>query len=170
MNEIDSIFRDDYPVYKRIDGPWIGLLVAAIVIFLAAAIAIPLLLCCWRRYQQSTQAEDQNEILSTKPTGERPIPIQIEEQPTKFYETQVNNLDLPRKSISQIDPYVPSPNDVQRVHQYYERFSYRIIISFIDFYFLSEQAKATFKKNTRSQCRRIFTTIQRHIEYLNKFA
>lgn len=88
MNDIDSI-RDDHPVYKRIDGPWIGLLVLAICICLATAIAIPLLFFCWRRYQQSTQVEDQSEILSTKPTGDRPIPIQIEEQPTKFYETQV---------------------------------------------------------------------------------
>ena len=88
MNDFDSI-RDDVPVHKRIDGPWIGLLVLAICIFLATAIAIPLLFFCWRRYQQSTQAEDQSEILSTKPTSDRQIPIRIEEQPPKFYEKQV---------------------------------------------------------------------------------
>lgn len=89
MNDLDLLGKD-LPQYKRIDGPWIGLLALGIFISLATLIAIPVLYFCWRRYQQTNQTEDTSEILDNKPTDQRQIPIQIDDQPRNFYGTQVN--------------------------------------------------------------------------------
>ena len=89
MSDIDW-FGNDPPQYKRIDGPWIGLLVLAAVIFLASLIAIPLLYLCWRRYQQATRVEDKSEILENQSASQRQIPIHVEDPPRDFYEAQVN--------------------------------------------------------------------------------
>jgi hydrogenase-4 membrane subunit HyfE len=79
MNEIDSTILD-VPVYKRIDDPWIALLVLSILIFVLSAIAIPVLYFFCRRYRQSMQSINESYILSNKPTGRRQIPIQIDDQ------------------------------------------------------------------------------------------
>jgi hypothetical protein len=79
MNVIDSTIQDA-PVYKRIDDPWIALLVLSILIFVLSAIAIPVLYFFWRRYRQTIRSPNENYILSNKPTGRRQIPIQIEDQ------------------------------------------------------------------------------------------
>jgi hypothetical protein len=83
MNDILS------PLFKRIDDPWIGLLALVIFIFVASIIAIIVLYFLWRRHQKHTQFHNQSYILSNKPTGKRQLPIQIEDQHPKPYETQV---------------------------------------------------------------------------------
>ena len=101
---MDSLEKD-LPEYKRIDGPWIGLLVLGIVIFLAALIAIPILYFCWRRYQQANAAEDKNEILENKPASERQISVQIDDQPRNFYETQVTTRKTRFSLVSSFSPF-----------------------------------------------------------------
>ena len=88
MNDIEStLYRA--PVFKRIDDPWIGLLVLAIFIFVSAIIAIIVLCFLWRRHQQRMKLYNESYIFSNKPTGKRQIPIQIEDHQPKSYETQV---------------------------------------------------------------------------------
>jgi len=91
MNGIDSTILDA-PVYKRIDDPWIALLVLSILLFVVSGIAIIVLYIFWRRYRQLTKVTNESYILSNKPTGRRQIPIQIQDQPPKFYEPQVKYL------------------------------------------------------------------------------
>jgi hypothetical protein len=92
MNEIDSTLIRA-PVYKSIDDPWIGLLVLSIFIFVSSIIAIIVLHFLWRRHQQLTQFYNESYILSNKPTGKRQIPVQMEDQQIKPYETQVDISD-----------------------------------------------------------------------------
>jgi hypothetical protein len=84
MNDIDSILSHT-PVFKRIDDPWIGLIVLGIFIFVSSVIAMIVLCCLWRRHQQRTQFYNKTSILSNNPTGKR----QIDDQQSKPYETQV---------------------------------------------------------------------------------
>ena len=73
------------PIFKRIDDPWIGLLVLGIFIFVSAIVALIVLCCFWRRHQQQNKMYNESFILSNKPTGRRPC----EDQPSTSYETQV---------------------------------------------------------------------------------
>lgn len=79
------------PVFKTIDGPWIALLVLGLLGLLVSIVSIVALWFLSRRYQQPVSTEVTNEMhnLSTKTTGRRPIPVQIEPQPMTSYETQV---------------------------------------------------------------------------------
>jgi len=88
MNDIDSTIVPA-PVFKRIDGPWIGLLVLSIFILISSIIALIILYFLWRRHRHLTEFYNQSYILSNQPTGKRQIPVQFEEQQPKPYETQV---------------------------------------------------------------------------------
>ena len=95
MSEIDSTVS----VYKRIDDPWIGLLVLSILIPLFSIIGIIALVFFWRRSRQLRQVDNPNYILNNKSTGQRQLPVQIEDQQLKPYETQVNIFDVIRHSF-----------------------------------------------------------------------
>lgn len=90
MSDIDPNLLID-PIFKTIDGPWIGLLVLSIFILVSSIIAIIALHFLWRRYrlQQHKQFQNQSYILSNKPTGKRQVPVQIQDQKPNPYETQV---------------------------------------------------------------------------------
>lgn len=96
MSDIDSS-PIEVPVYKTIDGPWIGLLVLSILIFVISIIAIVVLYFLWRRHQQNTQFYNESYILSNKPTGKTKIPIRIEDQQPNSFETQVNIFNTKKK-------------------------------------------------------------------------
>ncbi|CAF2479967.1 unnamed protein product [Rotaria sp. Silwood2] len=120
MNSIDSTsFR--VPVYKRIDDPWIGLLVLAIFIFILSIISIVVLCVLWRRYQQHTQIYNENYVLSNKPTGKRQIPVQVEDQQPKPYETQKMEVFVPQNDEERIHSRFTPHDGTQQVHQFYER-------------------------------------------------
>ena len=74
------------PVFKRIDDPWIALLVLGIFIFISSIIAVIALCFLWRR-QQNTQFHNESYILSDKPNINRQMP----DHPPQDYETQVFN-------------------------------------------------------------------------------
>ncbi len=93
MNDIDSTLVN-VPVFKPIDDPWIVLLVLSIFIFVSSIIAMIVLYFLWRRHRQLTQFYNESYILSNKPTGKRQIPVLIEEQQPKTYETQVYVLNV----------------------------------------------------------------------------
>jgi hypothetical protein len=93
MNDIDSTIVPA-PVFKPIDGPWIGLLVLSIFILVASVFAMIVLYFLWRYYQRLTEFYNKSYILSNPPTGKRQIPVQIEEQQPKPYEIQVYILNV----------------------------------------------------------------------------
>jgi hypothetical protein len=93
MNDIDSTIPPAL-VFKRIDDPWIGLLVLSIFILASSIIAMIVLYFLWRRYRRLTKFYNESYILSNQPTAKRQIPIQIEEQQPKPYETQVYILNI----------------------------------------------------------------------------
>ncbi|CAF0907043.1 unnamed protein product [Adineta steineri] len=120
MADIDSnLFPTS--IIKRIDNPWIGLLVLGIFILISSIIALIVLCFLWRRHQQRTQLYNENFILSNKPTGKRQIPIQIEDQQSKSYETQKMEVFVPSNDNERIHTRFTSPNDIQQVQQFYER-------------------------------------------------
>jgi hypothetical protein len=98
MDDIGSaIYR--VPSFKRIDDSWIGLLVLAIVIFVSSVISIVVLCILWRRYQQRTKFNNESYMLSNNPSGRRQIPVQIDDQQPRGYETQVCFSNKQRFSI-----------------------------------------------------------------------
>lgn len=88
MDFIDPVSQS-VSTFKTIDDPWIGLLVLGSLIFIIPIIAILVFCFLWRRYQKFKPIQNENYILGNKPTGKIPIPVQIQEQPQKAYETQV---------------------------------------------------------------------------------
>ena len=85
------------PIFKRIDDPWIALLVLAAFMFVSSIVALIILCCFWRRHKQRTRLYNQSFILSNKPTGRK----QVEDQQPATYETQV----LLEKELSYIFLY-----------------------------------------------------------------
>ncbi|CAF4575271.1 unnamed protein product [Rotaria sp. Silwood1] len=108
-------------VYKRIDDPWIGLLVLAILIFVTSIISIVILCFLWRRYQQRKQIYHENHVLSNKPTGKRQISVQLEDQQPKTYETQRMEVFVPQNNEERIHACFTPHDGTQQVHQFYER-------------------------------------------------
>ncbi|CAF0857539.1 unnamed protein product [Rotaria sordida] len=110
------------PVHKSIDDPWIGLLVLCIVIFVSSIVSIIILCLQWRRYQQSKQINNENYILSNKSTtGKRQIPVQIEDQQPKPYETQRMEVFVPPNGEERIHARFPPHDGIPQVHKFYER-------------------------------------------------
>jgi hypothetical protein len=84
MNHTESSsFRTS--IFKRIDDPWIGLLLLAGVTFVSSIIATIILCCLWRRHQQHQQFHNQGYILGNQPNGQRTIPIHIDDDTSRKY-------------------------------------------------------------------------------------
>ena len=89
---MNNINLTPYPkqVHKRIDGPWIALLVLSILIIVSSIIAIIILCLIWCRHKKRKSFRNENYTLSHKRTGTiRQIPVEIQDQQLKPYETQV---------------------------------------------------------------------------------
>ncbi|CAF3545751.1 unnamed protein product [Rotaria sp. Silwood1] len=110
---------------KRIDEPWIALLVLGIVIFFLSIIAIIVLCLLWRRYQQRTQIKN---YLNNKSNGIRQIPVQIDNRQSKSYETQKMEVFVPQtiedtneQDLGEIHARFTPQHGIQHMHQYYPR-------------------------------------------------
>ncbi|UJR35909.1 hypothetical protein I4U23_028650 [Adineta vaga] len=106
------------PIFKRIDEPWIALLVLGIFIFISSIVALIILCYFWRRHQQRTRLYNESFLLSNKPTGRK----QMDDQQLKSYETQKMEVFVSSNDEQNFPAtYSTSPDDAQQMHQYYER-------------------------------------------------
>jgi len=109
------------PLFKRIDDPWIALIVLAVFILISTIIAIIILCLLWRRHKRLTQFYNESYILNTKSTQPLPSPIQ-DYYPTnsrpKNYETQSVELYVPQneRDLGEIHARFNTREGIQSVH------------------------------------------------------
>ncbi|CAF3655524.1 unnamed protein product [Rotaria socialis] len=113
------------PEFKRIDAPWIGLLILGIIIFLSSIISIAIVFLLWRYFRLRAQLTNQTQthtLTTNTATGKRPIPVQIEEeQPPTIYETQKMEVFVPTNTDERSHGRYPVRDDIEQVRRFYER-------------------------------------------------
>jgi hypothetical protein len=79
------------PLFKRIDDPWIGLVVLGGFILISSILAMIVLCCLWRRHQKRSQLESESYMLGNVPNGRRPGAGQMGGMPGQLNDNNGNN-------------------------------------------------------------------------------
>lgn len=79
------------PLFKRIDNPWLALLILAGFVLVSSIIAMIALCILWRRYKRRRPyVTNQSSMISNPPLGQqRPTPMPMDGPYEKNYNPQV---------------------------------------------------------------------------------